>query len=215
MSLAGTLVRKMIGRVRRARGRGSDTHPAGAPTRGPADAPDLSGASPADAAPAPDPTDGLEVEVPVPGSVLLDIREPGELAYGVAEGAVLLPMDLVPHHLDELPRDRPLTVYCAAGARSWGVAHWLREQGFPLAVSLAGGVGVFPAIGHPVAAPPGLMPGTRVRLPADARAGTVPVGEGVTGEVIRQVDDQVEVLVRDAQGFPVRVTAPVWAVGKG
>ena len=48
-------------------------------------------------------------------ALLLDIREPGELASGVAEGAVLLPMDLVPHHLDALPRDRPITVYCAAG----------------------------------------------------------------------------------------------------
>jgi methyl-accepting chemotaxis protein len=35
------------------------------------------------------------------------------------------------------------------------------------------------------------------------------------GEVIQQVDDHVEVLVRDSQGFPVRVVAPVWAVTKG
>ncbi|MFN7146643.1 MAG: rhodanese-like domain-containing protein [Myxococcota bacterium] len=165
-------------------------------------------------APAEPPEDDLEVEVPIPGSVLLDIREPGELAHGVAEGAVLLPMDLVPHHLDELPRDRPLTIYCAAGARSWGVAHWLREQGFPKAYSLAGGIGVFAATGHPVAPPPGLMPGTRVTLPADATAGGVPVGPGVSGEIIREVDDHVEVLVRDAQGFPVRVEAQTWAIGR-
>jgi rhodanese-related sulfurtransferase len=200
MSLAGTLVRKVIGRV--LRGSAPATPPTVAPSRSyEPDGPDLS--------------DGLEVELPVPGSLLLDIREPGELASGVAQGARLLPMDLVPHHLDELPRDQPITIYCAAGARSFGVAHWLREQGFPLAVSLSGGIGVFPAVKHPVAPPPGLMPGTRVRLPADARAGDVAVGAGVSGEVIQQVDDHVEVLVRDSQGFPVRVVAPVWAVTKG
>jgi rhodanese-related sulfurtransferase len=156
--------------------------------------------------------DELEVERPIAGSLLLDIREPGEFASGVAEGAVLLPMDLVPHHLEELPRDRPITVYCAAGARSWGVAWWLREQGFSQAWSLAGGVGVFPAVGHRVAPPPGMVPGTWVRLPPDATAGGVPVGPGVAGEVIAERDGQVDVLVRDATGLPVRVRAPAAAI---
>lgn len=207
MSLAGTLARKLLGRVRRAR---EERH-GRAPTPDADARPDVEPPPPEPAAP----EDDLEVEVPVPGSLLLDIREPGELAHGVAEGAMLLPMDLVPHHLDELPRDRALTIYCAAGARSFGVAHWLREQGFPKAYSLAGGIGVFSAVGHRVAPPPGIMPGTRVKLPPDAHAGGVPVGPGVVGEIIREVEDRVEVLVRDAQGFPVRVEAPTWAVGRG
>lgn len=71
--------------------------------------------------------------------MLIDIREPGELAGGVAPGALLIPMDCVPHQLDALDPSRPITVYCAAGARSLGVAHWLREQGFD-AMSLEGGI---------------------------------------------------------------------------
>lgn len=216
MSLAGTLVRKVIGRVLRrpepARAdapRPVEARPAARPA---SPAPPRTADAPAPPGAAVDLTDGLEVEMPVPGSLLLDIREPGELASGAADGALLLPMDLVPHHLDELPRDRPITVYCAAGARSFGVAHWLREQGFAGAVSLAGGIGVFRAIDHPVAPPPGIQPGTRVKLPADARAGDVPVGVGLSGEVLRQVDDLVEVVVHDPQGFPVRVSAPVWTV---
>jgi rhodanese-related sulfurtransferase len=150
----------------------------------------------------------LEVEVPIPGSLLLDIREPGELASGVAEGAMLLPMNLVPHHLAELPRDRPITIYCAAGARSFGVAHWLREQGFPQAWSLAGGIGVFHAVGVPVRTPPGVVPGTRVKLPPETRADGAPLGVAAVGEVIQQLGDEVQVVVHDTQGFPVRVTVP-------
>ncbi|MBL8615565.1 MAG: hypothetical protein JNM72_08165 [Deltaproteobacteria bacterium] len=73
--------------------------------------------------------------------VLLDIREPHELASGYARGSWLMPMNSVPQRLSELPRDQPLLVICAAGARSYSVSHYLRGQGFPEAWSLAGGVG--------------------------------------------------------------------------
>jgi rhodanese-related sulfurtransferase len=196
MSRAGGLVR---GVLRRLLGAGRTPGDRGEPPAG-------AGGVPSRPPPPPEPEEAsLEVEVPVPGSLLLDIREPGELAGGVAEGAMLLPMNLVPHHLAELPRDRPLTIYCAAGARSWGVAHWLREQGFPEAWSLVGGIGVFGAIGVPVRPPPGLMPGTRVRLPPTATAGGVVTGVALVGEVIQQVGDRVQVVVQDTQGFPVRI----------
>jgi rhodanese-related sulfurtransferase len=136
----------------------------------------------------------LEVEHPVAGSLLLDIREPGEMASGVAAGAILLPMDLVPHHLDRLPRDRDITVYCAAGARSWGVAHWLREQGFGRAWSLAGGVGA----AGPMVVPAG-GPGRMVELPAGWVEGAwVPAQRG---EVIELTDLGLRCRVRDPQGF--------------
>jgi rhodanese-related sulfurtransferase len=169
--------------------------------------------APARSAPLP-PTDDslgeppLEVERPIPGSLLVDIREPGELASGVAEGALLLPMNLVPHHLADLPRDRALTIYCAAGARSFGVAHWLREQGFPQAYSLAGGIGVFDAIGHPVTTPPGVVPGTRVQIPADAHVEGRALGAPAWGEVIQQLGPVLQAVVQDEQGFLVRVELP-------
>ena len=193
MSRAGDLVRGALRRLR-----------AGPP------APKVQGrdvARPPETVPPEPPSDELplEVERPPAGSVLLDIREPGELASGVAQGAVLLPMNLVPHHLSELPRDRTLVVYCAAGARSFGVAHWLREQGFPNAVSLAGGIGVFDAIGHPVATPAGVLPGTRVRVPPEAVLDGRPLGLATWGEVIEQVGPALRVVVSDEQGFLVRV----------
>lgn len=139
----------------------------------------------------------LEVENPLPGSVLLDIREPGELSSGVAVDALLIPMDCVPNQTDLLDRTRPITVYCAAGARSLGVAHWLREQGF-IAVSLEGGIQSLRW-----AAPPWPLripdrAGERVPLEPNATLDGVPIGEGL----IERVDgDRVRVI--DATGLQI------------
>ena len=72
--------------------------------------------------------------------LFVDIRERHELYSGYVKGAKLICMNDVPQHLDELPGDRKLIIYCAAGARSYSVAHWLREQGFEQAWSLVGGI---------------------------------------------------------------------------
>lgn len=79
--------------------------------------------------------------------VLLDIREPHELRQGHPEPALLIPMNTVPDHLGHLPNTGLLVVVCAAGVRSWSVTHWLREQGYDQAWSLAGGVGDWVAAG--------------------------------------------------------------------
>lgn len=161
----------------------------------------------------PAPDEPLEVERTVPGSLLLDIREPGELAHGVAPGAMLLPMDLVPHHLGDLPRDRPITVYCAAGARSFGVAHWLREQGFPGAVSLAGGLSSLREEGIALVVPAGVPPGTHVRLPGGLVVDGVALGPAERwAEVIAETAGTLRVVVKDEQGFPVRIEIAAGAV---
>lgn len=73
--------------------------------------------------------------------LILDVREPRELRSGFAQDSFLLPMNQVPQRLDELPHGPDILVVCAAGARSFGVAHYLREQGFEKSWSLSGGVG--------------------------------------------------------------------------
>ncbi len=71
---------------------------------------------------------------------LVDIREPHELRLGHAATALLLRMNDIPNRLDELPdKDTRLVIYCAAGSRSYGVAHWLREQGWEDSWSLESG----------------------------------------------------------------------------
>jgi rhodanese-related sulfurtransferase len=50
-----------------------------------------------------------------------------------------IPMNSVPDRLGELPTDQPIGVLCAHGNRSFGVAHYLIEQGFD-AHNIAGGI---------------------------------------------------------------------------
>jgi rhodanese-related sulfurtransferase len=74
--------------------------------------------------------------------LLLDCREPDEYAVAKIAGAVLVPMSELTNRLSELEayRDVPLAVHCHHGGRSLRVARWLRENGFPQAQSMAGGI---------------------------------------------------------------------------
>ena len=89
-----------------------------------------------------------------PGLVLVDIRESHELQYGYAEGALLLRMNDIPNRLDALPdRSTRLVIYCAAGSRSYGVTHWLREQGWADTWSLTSGFAGAVEAGKPIVRP--------------------------------------------------------------
>ena len=79
--------------------------------------------------------------------LLIDIRERYELEQGYLTGAWLIPMNDIPNRIQHLPKDRSLVIYCAAGMRSFGVAHYLREQGFEDSWSLAGGAGAWASQG--------------------------------------------------------------------
>jgi rhodanese-related sulfurtransferase len=72
--------------------------------------------------------------------VLLDVREPDELAVASVAGALHIPMRQVPARLDELDAGRPLVVMCHAGGRSRRVAEFLSENGFEQVYNLAGGI---------------------------------------------------------------------------
>jgi len=72
--------------------------------------------------------------------VLLDVREPEELARAAITGALHIPMREVPQRLDELPKDKPIVVFCHAGGRSRRVAEFLAANGFEQVFNLAGGI---------------------------------------------------------------------------
>lgn len=75
-----------------------------------------------------------------PGVVLLDVREPQELELAALPGALHVPMRQVPERLEELPRDKPVVVFCHAGGRSRRVAEFLAASGFEPVFNLAGGI---------------------------------------------------------------------------
>ena len=73
---------------------------------------------------------------------LLDVRDPDEFADGHAPGARNLPLNTLRSTLGELSKERPLSVYCAVGARAHNAVRLLRQQGYN-AVNLSGGYATF------------------------------------------------------------------------
>ena len=74
------------------------------------------------------------------GLMLLDVREPSEVARASVAGATVIAMGEIPLHLAELPQERPIVVMCHHGSRSANVTHFLNANGFPNAVNLDGGI---------------------------------------------------------------------------
>ena len=77
--------------------------------------------------------------------LLLDCREDQEHQISTIDGAHLLPMSELAERHQELEtfRDRQIVVYCHHGGRSAQVAQWLRQNGYPDAQSMAGGIDVW------------------------------------------------------------------------
>jgi rhodanese-related sulfurtransferase len=74
-------------------------------------------------------------------AVLVDVREPWELAICGIPGARSIPTGEVPARASrELEPGARLLVLCHRGVRSLHVAHWLRGQGYRLAQSVQGGI---------------------------------------------------------------------------
>ncbi|HZB96504.1 MAG TPA: molybdopterin-synthase adenylyltransferase MoeB [Herpetosiphonaceae bacterium] len=72
--------------------------------------------------------------------LLLDVREPHEWDIVHLEDAKLIPVNALAGHLDELPRDQPIVVYCKTGNRSARATQLLKDAGFRKVQNLAGGI---------------------------------------------------------------------------
>jgi rhodanese-related sulfurtransferase len=71
--------------------------------------------------------------------LLLDVREPHELAIASVAGAVHVPMAQVPDRLAELDAAREIVVLCRSGGRSMQVARFLESRGYGSVWNLTGG----------------------------------------------------------------------------
>jgi adenylyltransferase/sulfurtransferase len=83
---------------------------------------------------------------------LLDVRRPDELAPPPLPGSLRVPhdqLDSAASILADIDPVAPLIVYCRSGARSDFAVERLRAQGFPLAVSVRGGLLARPSVGEP------------------------------------------------------------------
>ena len=72
------------------------------------------------------------------GALLLDVREPAELAQGTLKGSVNIPLHKLRSRLFELPKDRKIVIYCQVGLRGYVAERILKQLGYDVA-NLSGG----------------------------------------------------------------------------
>ena len=81
---------------------------------------------------------------------LLDVRTLGEYQQARLEGARLIPIDQFTKRLSEVPKNRPILVYCAVGSRSAQVVNYLARKGYPEIYNLYGGIYAWAQKGYPI-----------------------------------------------------------------
>ena len=84
------------------------------------------------------------------GLYLLDVRTLGEYQQARLEGARLIPIDQLVKRLVEVPKKRPILVYCAVGSRSAQVVNYLDRRGYPEIYNLTGGIYSWAQKGYPI-----------------------------------------------------------------
>ena len=94
--------------------------------------------------------------------VVVDVREPDEVAAWSIPGAVNVPVQTLADRFGELPRDREVVVVCASGNRSALAAEFLAAQGLQVA-NLRGGMVAWGALYDWVAVDAGAVRVVQVR----------------------------------------------------
>ena len=88
-------------------------------------------------------------------AVVVDIREPGEHATGVAKGALLVPMRQLEKRLGDITKSKtqPLILICATQNRSSRLAEQLQAAGYSNVSYVNGGMSQWAARGWPMVKP--------------------------------------------------------------
>jgi rhodanese-related sulfurtransferase len=73
------------------------------------------------------------------GGVLLDVRNPQELAVEDVAGAIHIPLPQLRARLGELPRDKEILVICRSAVRAYYATRILLQNGFA-AKNISGGM---------------------------------------------------------------------------
>ena len=78
-------------------------------------------------------------ELAAKGAHLIDVRTEAEVAQGVINGAIHIPLHLLPLRAAEIPQDIPVVIYCRSGARSAQACAFMASKGYENMHNLAGG----------------------------------------------------------------------------
>jgi rhodanese-related sulfurtransferase len=69
-------------------------------------------------------------------ATLLDVRTVQEFNEGHVDGAVNIPIQVLKERLNELPKDKPVVVYCHSGRRSAEAKRLLDANGFTRVIDI-------------------------------------------------------------------------------
>ncbi len=62
--------------------------------------------------------DQLKTRLKETDLVVIDVREPSEYAAGRIDGAINIPLRALVQNLDQVPKDKPVMLYCSSGYRT-------------------------------------------------------------------------------------------------
>jgi sulfur-carrier protein adenylyltransferase/sulfurtransferase len=110
-------------------------------------------------------TAAAEAAIAVPGTVVLDVREPDEYEQGALLNVVHIPRGHLEAQIEAriADHDAQIVVYCAGGVRSAFAAKTLGELGYTNVLSVAGGFGKWKNEGRPWRVPATLSADQRNR----------------------------------------------------
>lgn len=74
------------------------------------------------------------------GTLLIDVREPHELATCQIPGSLHIPIREIPGRMSEIPTDGQVLILCHHGSRSARVTQFLRSAGWDNVTNIAGGI---------------------------------------------------------------------------
>jgi rhodanese-related sulfurtransferase len=83
---------------------------------------------------------------------LIDVRTEGEVLRGVIDGAIHIPLHLLPLRAADIPQDKPVVIYCNSGARSAQACAFMAAKGFENMHNLSGGIMAWARSGKPISA---------------------------------------------------------------
>ena len=72
--------------------------------------------------------------------VLIDVRTPEEYALGTIDDAINIELDTLRERLTEIPRDKPIFLFCGVGLRGYLASNILKANGFSDVRNLIGGI---------------------------------------------------------------------------
>ena len=105
--------------------------------------------------------DHIEVMHPIsfekqysPEEHVIDVRNEGEWAGGVIDGAQLIPLTRLTREFGILDKNQKYYVHCAGGYRSMMACSILRKNGFRNVVNITGGINLMKETNYKLVVPP-------------------------------------------------------------